>query len=292
MLGEDRGLRPRRLRAAGALVAVVAVVALALAGCTEAEPPPQDREAASSAPTPSGSESATQPPSEPPRRPRVGECYRLTFAQALAPTSGREPVPCRGSRTAQTAYVGTVGALLDGHLLAVDSRTVQSAIARECPRRVGSYVGASERDLRLSLIRPTWYSPTLAESDRGAMWFRCDVIALAGEKELAPLGPMKGALADGGGDRYAVCGTTEPDDPRFQRVACSQPHTWRAIDSYDVRASSYPGEAALRATGRDVCAAAAEERAGSSLEYEGALDWPTKEQWEAGQHWGLCWAPD
>lgn len=271
-------------------VLVVATALLALTSCSSADdsttPPPSSSPSAS----PTSTTSTAPADAARPSVPKVGQCYRLSFEQALAPTTRTNPSKCRGA-TAQTAYVGTIDALVDGHLLAVDSDRVQASIARTCPREVASYVGASERDLRLSMVRPVWFSPTLAESDAGAMWFRCDVVSLASDKDLAPLSSMKGALARGG-DRYAVCGTTKPDDPRFARVACAQKHAWRAIDSYDIGGDGYPGAAAMRAAGEDVCKSIAEKLAEDSLDFEWALDWPTKEQWGNGQRWGLCWAPE
>ena len=37
------------------------------------------------------------------------------------------------------------------------------------------------------MLRAVWFTPTVAQSDRGADWFRCDVIAVAGTEKLAPL---------------------------------------------------------------------------------------------------------
>ena len=49
--------------------------------------------------------------------------------------------------------------------------------SRVCPQALSS-TSAGRRDaLRLSMLRPVWFSPTLTQSDRGADWFRCDVVA-------------------------------------------------------------------------------------------------------------------
>ena len=152
-----------------------------------------------------------------------------------------------------TFYVGTVDAVVDGHLLAIDSEQVRADIAAQCPRRLGRYLGGSEEDLRLSMFRAVWFSPTIEQSDEGQDWYRCDVIALAEDEELAPLGRgLEGALdEEGSTDRYGMCGTADPEDAEFQRVICSADHSWRAIATVDADGKAYPGGGELRAAGED-----------------------------------------
>lgn len=276
-----------RLSAFVAALAVVVVTACTLGDAPTTEEAPTTTPSSAS-PTPTPTPTQAPPPSP---APSVGACYRLTFDDALSSTSDDRPVPCRDRHTSQTAYVGELDAVVDGHLLAVDSARVQEQVAAACPGRVATYLGATPRDLRLSMLRPVWFSPTIEQSDRGAAWFRCDVIALAGHERLAPLGPVEGVLS-ADGDRYAVCGTTKPDAPTFQRVACAGRHTWRAIASYDIPGKVHPGARASQRAGAPVCRVAAERQADDSLDYEWALDWPTQKQWDEGQRWGLCWAPD
>ena len=190
--------------------------------------------------------------------------------------------------------VGSLDNLVDGHLLTVDSRRVRDAVAQACPRLFGRFVGGSPEDQRLSMLRPVWFTPTLEQSDEGAQWFRCDAIALAGEERLAPLtGRLSGVLAEAEGrDRYAMCGTAAPDADDFERVICSGPHSWRAISTIDFEPGDYPGDAVVRERGQAPCEDAGAEAADDALDYEWAYEWPTAAQWEQGQTFGRCWAPD
>ena len=86
-----------------------------------------------------------------------------------------------------TFFVGDLDQTVDGHLLAVDSDLVQEQVAEQCPPRLDGFIGGSTEDRRLSMLRPVWFTPTIEESDAGARWFRCDVVALAADGELAPL---------------------------------------------------------------------------------------------------------
>jgi hypothetical protein len=50
---------------------------------------------------------------------------------------------------------------------------------------------------------------------------------------------------------------------------------------------------AVRRAGEDgTCADVAREVAVDALDYQWGYEWPTADQWTAGQTYGRCWAPD
>lgn len=266
---------------------VVAVLALVV-GCTSGDDPD---------PAPSASASPAAQAAPPPAPPEPGSCHRLTYEEALAPTDASRPVDCAKPHTSETYAVGRLQTERDGHLLAVDSAAVQAQVAGRCPDRLGRYVGATEEQLRLSMLRAVWFTPSVEESDAGANWFRCDVIAIAREDRLARVrGTVKGLMATPEGrTSYAMCGTAEPGTAEFERVPCGEEHSWRAIRSVTLegrgKSEKYPGEEAVREAGQSPCAEAAREIAEDALDYEWGYEWPTRAQWAAGQTYGRCWAP-
>lgn len=266
------------------LVAALGVgLATTLVACSGEEPEEPDAPSARQTPA-----------AEPPAGPKAGACYPLPFETAVAPTSEIEAVPCAEAHTSETVAVGTLDALVAGHLVAVDSARVQAQVATACPRALTAYVGGNLESLRLSMIRPVWFTPTVEDSDAGADWYRCDAVLLAGTSTLAELTTsLKGALGSAKGrQRYAMCGTAAPDAKDFQRVLCSAKHSWRAIDVVVFREGAYPGEKKVRAAGRSQCEDAAADVAEDPLVFEWGYEWPTKEQWEMGQMFGRCWSPD
>ena len=283
-------MTPRRPSALVALVVGLAV----LAGCTG-----DDDAGAPAAPTTTASASPSATPTPPPRatpvpRPDDAACYALTYDEAVAPTATGEPVPCARRHFAETYAVGRLDNLVDGHLLAVDSARVQDSVAETCPAQLGAAVGGTVDDLRLSMLRAVWFTPTVEESDAGADWFRCDVVALAGTETLAPVrGSLRGALdTPEGRTTYGMCGTAGPDDPDFVRVPCQAAHTWRAFSVIDLPGADYPGRAAITAAGEQPCNDAAGDLADDPLDYEWGFEGPDKAQWDAGQTFVRCWAPD
>jgi hypothetical protein len=283
----------RRLLAAAATVLVAATGA----GCSADDEPDAQPSASPSASIDAVTGGNAAPrPARPAPLPPDHACYRLSYQHALAPTSGKGPVPCRDSHTAQTFAVGHVASVVDGHLLAVDSDRVQAQVAQTCPRRFAAWVGGSTDDRRLSLLRAVWFTPTVAQSDKGADWFRCDVIALDGDEQLAPLtGRLEGVLdTEAGRRRWSLCGTAEPGTKSFERVLCSaESARWQALSVVGLAGlgPSYPGEKRVSSEGQDPCESAGRAVAEDTLNFEWSYEYPTREQWQNGQTYGVCWAP-
>ncbi|MBJ7358209.1 MAG: septum formation family protein [Nocardioides sp.] len=279
MLGEDLGV--------SRLLGLLLVVALGLTSCSGDDP--------GTGTTPSAAPTTAPPTAAPPPpEPKRLECRRLTFDEALAPTDSDRIVGCRTPHTGQTYAVGQLRTVVDGHLVAVDSARVQEQVAQTCPRKLAAFLGTTDEVLRLSMLRAVWFTPSLEQSDAGANWYRCDVVAVAGDDRLARVrGSLEQALADAGAvDAYGMCGTAAPDDPAFERVLCREDHAWRAIQVVDLPGRDYPGEKRARAAGQATCEDAGREVAEDALDYEWGYEWPTAEQWAAGQTYGRCWAPD
>ncbi|ANH40174.1 hypothetical protein I601_3775 [Nocardioides dokdonensis FR1436] len=275
---------------------LLATACLVVAGCSggassSSEPgpgTPPPVATASSTPSPAPSpEVADVPP------PPTATCYRLSYDDALAPTSDSRPVACSSRHTSVTFESGRLEELVGRRVRAVDSRRVQTAVAQRCPAALGDFLGGGVDALRLSMLRSVWFTPTLEEFDRGASWYRCDVVAPAGAEELAGLTPpMRGTLATAAGqDRYGMCGTAEPGTPRFSRVLCSAPHEWRAVEVVDLGTGTYPGADTARDRGQEPCVAAGRSAAADPLDFSWGYEWPSRDQWDAGQHHGLCWVP-
>lgn len=273
----------RAVLAAAALV----VLTLGAAGCSGAETgatPP----AAADGESPAGRAGTA------PAAPRVGACYRLDVRAALRPTSTRPPVACTTRHTAVTVAVGAVQPVVDGHLLAFDATRVQRQIADRCRRAVDAHVGGSTRKQRLSRVQAVWFTPTPAQAERGALWYRCDLVISADKRAFAALPRRTAGLLGrtGAMDRWGTCGTAAPSSATFRRVLCSATHSWRARAVITLPAgTTYLAKGAGKvADGR--CRDIAATLAASSTTLRWAFEWPTRAQWGSGQRYGFCWLPD
>ncbi|HEX6247782.1 MAG TPA: septum formation family protein [Nocardioidaceae bacterium] len=290
----------RTLRAGGRATAVAAAAVLLLSACTagQDEPVPEESpvDMASEASSPAARATAGSSSPTVATRPGVGRCYDLDFDAATAPTNDDDPVSCRGRHTAQTYHVGRLDLVVDGHLLAVDSTRAQRQVQEQCTRQLVRHVGGTPRDRRLSRLQAVWFSPTIEQSDEGASWFRCDVVGLGQSSRLAPLPrprELRGILdRENGLDEVGLCGTAAPGSPRFKRTICSQRHSWRALTTIDLDGGRYPGRAAVRRAGEDRCRGIVRRASGSPDRFRYGWEWPSRDQWRAGQRYGFCWAPD
>jgi Septum formation len=267
-----------------AVASALLLTACSGSGSPDADPTPV---AHSSTPTPTQTLPSPEPP-RPPSPPAAGSCYRLGYDQALAPTLETEPVPCTGIHTAVTYYVGSYRKRLQ-----VDGSQVHRLESRVCPRRFAAFVGGTLEERRLSMLRAVWFAPTVDQATRGGHWFQCVAIALRGDQNLALLrGPLHGALSTSEGQtHYGLCGTAEPGSAGFEQRICAAPHTWRALRTVVLAPGAYPGEATVRAAGQQTCQDAGRDASSDPLAFRWSYQWPTRQQWRAGQTYGVCWAP-
>lgn len=280
---------------AGRRLAAAVVSTLLLGACTAGySDAPGSQTPTTSGGSPTTSSAVGAPPI--PEAPTVGACYRLTLDELSEPSNDSEPVPCGEKHNAETIHVGRLDTVVDGHAVAVDSEHVIRQLATKCPRRLARHLGGTAEDRDLTRFEVVWFSPTLDEADQGASWYRCDVIAFAKKNALLPLpAPRRLASLLDDSNRaaaYGLCGTAAPGAANFARVACGRPHSWRAVATLPIRGGkAYPGQRAVRAAGDATCSDRVRAQAENPLRFRYGWEWPTKEQWHAGQRFGYCWAP-
>jgi hypothetical protein len=266
------------------LAVVLAALLTACSGSGSSQPDADETRVLHS-PTPTPTE--TIPP-KPPKPPAPHACYRLGYAEVLAPTRDKKPVPCGRPHTAVGFFVGSYE-----KRLAVDGKQVHRLESTVCPRRFAAYVGGTLDDRRLSMLRAAWFTPTLEQAAKGAHWFECVAIAVRDDAHLALLrGPLSGVLGRSDGrDHYALCGTAEPGSTAFEQRICAAPHSWKALRTVALGPGKYPGADRVQSAGQQVCQDAGRAASSDPLNYRWSYQWPNLKQWRAGQTYGVCWAP-
>jgi hypothetical protein len=306
LLGEDGPVstrrRTRRLLATAAATAVTVGAVLLQSACTgdgSPEPAQSPRQSAGSSTATSGTVASDDASPKalralPPEPPEDGACYRITLEEAAKASNDREPVPCGSRHTSVTLHVGHLRGA--GEDTAPDAQAILEQVSRVCPRHLARTLGGDRSERRLSRFKAVWFTPDEEQLAAGADWFRCDAVALAGRERLAPLPRPKrlDGLLDRGNAlaRWGTCGTAAPGSDRFQRVICSSRHSWQAVATLHLAGGDkYPGRRTVRRAGDDRCRDLVRSLADSSLRFRYGWEWPSRDQWQAGQHYGLCWAP-
>jgi hypothetical protein len=268
-----------------------ALVALAaLSGCGGGS---SDGSAGTPAVSPLPSASSSTLDSVEAERPEPGDCHQMTLADVTASSAAGTSSDCQHRPTAITVAVGRLA--VKGKPVAADSPAAQQLMERTCRPKAAAWLGTDPRTLRLSRLTAIWFTPTPAQVDAGAQWFRCDVVGFDRGNHLigfpAPY-DLKGSLrSDKGFARYALCGTAKPGTKGFDRVACSLKHSWKAIATVDLKGGkAYPGTAKVRDEGSSTCRDKA-NAATDATRYDYGWEWPTAQQWRAGQRYGFCWVP-
>ena len=271
-------------------LAVSLSAALVLTGCWTTPGDPTDAPSPSgSSPSGSSTPSETVPP-DPGPRPKVGECHALSFGQAVAVVGRTGPVSCRRRHTAQTYFVGRLELeTASGHTRRVDSRAAQRQARTTCTSRLPRHLGLTSRELRLTMAQAVWFTPSPKRAEAGADWFRCDVVAVAGPKKLLSL--TRRTKGWGDAPVLAMCATAAPGTRAFRRVSCGATHAWLAVSTVDLAGRTLPRQPAIADRMESVCRDAARSRADDPLDFTWSQESPTKEQWDAGRRYGICWVP-
>jgi hypothetical protein len=145
-----------------------------------------------------------------------------------------------------------------------------------------------------TLVSWAWFRPSETAWDKGARWYRCDVVGGGEEsKTYVPLPPTAaGLLAQVPlDDDWMVC-VNGPSVQGAPKIACSTKHNWRAVTTIKVGApdDAYPGDRAVEVTTRDYCSQSVGAWLGYPPEYDYGYTWFHEGEWKAGNRRSVCWA--
>ena len=167
--------------------------------------------------------------------PAVGSCHDLTYQEAYRASDPDPAVGCAGRHTTVTvASIELAEAPDDWE----DPRTYPDSVWRTCNEQFEIALGDNKKLIRRSAHSYFWFSPTRVQREEGALWVRCDIALLGGDRLL----PLPQQLRLGGlplPDGRAKCRQGKSAD--YAYTACSRPHQFRAKLSIKYPQSSFPG---------------------------------------------------
>lgn len=255
--------------------AVVLVLALALAGCGDqqdgnTDPKQVDAVAA----------------------PQLGACRVLTPQDVTQPSNATKVVDCQDKHTAETFAVGDLPDGLQDS--AYDSAELGAFAYQTCSAKFQEFLDADESTVMRTIVSWVWFRPSENAWEKGARWYRCDIVGGGDEsKKYADLpASAAGLLADQPtDDAWMVCvnGTSVQTAPK---IPCTEKHNWRAVTTIKVGGPQdpYPGDRQVESTTRDYCSQSVGAWLGYPPDYDFGYTWFHEGEWEAGNRRSVCWA--
>lgn len=222
--------------------------------------------------------------------PAVGVCRDLRAGDLEAPSNVSPIVPCTEDHTAQTFTIGELPASTGSAY--GDSRHGKY-VHGVCQKAFRAFLGADESQAIRSQLSWAWFRPSELGWDRGARWFRCDVVG--GPADASRLRDLptqaKGLFAQEEPDAWLTCALGETV-ARSTKVPCTSKHTWRAVTTIKVGQPDdpYPGDRVVQVRSRDYCQDSVGGWLGYPPEYDFGYTWFREDRWAAGNRRSICWA--
>jgi hypothetical protein len=235
----------------------------------------------------SGGEAAEEGSVEPPE---LGACRMLT-PEDIQETSNASPVvDCAEKHTAETFAVGTFP---DAAGAEIDDPALGSHVFDVCEKKFRKFLGGDESLVMRATVTWAWFRPSDEAWEKGARWWRCDVVG--GGEESTSLVELpetaKGILLGRPDDRWMVCvdGPTVADSVK---IPCSRKHTWRAVTTIVLgeQDDPYPGDRLVEVRTRDYCSDSVGAWLNYPVDYDFGFTWFHEAEWEAGNRRSICWA--
>ncbi len=260
---------------------VMALLLMAVAACTQVDPVSDEERESDSVESIDSIET-----------PELGACRVLTPEDVAESNNASEVVDCKDDHTAETFAVGTFPKRLTRDAGPGDP-DLGAHIFEVCSDRFQASLGGEESTVMRSTLTWAWFGPSDEAWEKGARWYRCDVVG-GGEqsKEYVDLPrTAKGLLLGKPADRWMTC-VDAPDVVGAPRIPCSEPHTWRAVSTIVLGKPEepYPGDRLVEVRTRDFCS----DQVGAWLNYPVDFDFGYtyfhEAEWKAGNRRSICWA--
>ena len=225
--------------------------------------------------------------------PTLGACRLLEPEDIAESSNSSEVVDCGEEHTAETFAVGTFPAQLtrNGEF---DNPQLGAYIYETCTKRFRAFLGGEESTVMRSLLTWAWFRPSEDAWEKGARWYRCDVVSGSEDSEALRALPKtaKGLLLGRPDDAWMTCAVGE-QVAGSQKVPCSQSHDWRAVTTIKVGRDDerkYPGDRLVEVRTRDFCSDSVGAWMNYPVDYEFGYTYFRKAEWSAGNRRSICWA--
>lgn len=223
--------------------------------------------------------------------PETGVCRLLTPDDVAMPANATKTVACDQEHTAETFAAGALPADYDD--AEYDDPELGHYAFRTCSAAFAKFVGADESLVLRTTLSWAWFRPSEKAWDKGARWYRCDVVG--GNSSSPTYRPLprtaEGILSGRPNDSWLSC-ASGPSVAQGEKVPCSQKHDWRAVTTVKLGQpdDEYPGDRVMESRTRAFCANSVKAWLNYPAEFEFGFTFFHAAEWEAGIRRSVCWA--
>ena len=223
--------------------------------------------------------------------PSVGACRVLTPDEVEQASNATVTVDCGQKHTAETYAVGPLpDQFADA---SYDDDALGAWAYRTCETKFEAFLGADESMAMRTVLSWAWFRPSEKAWDKGARWYRCDVVGGSEQSTAYTALPKtaRGLLLEKDTDPWMVC-ADGPTVAAAKKVPCTQPHVWRAVTTIKLGEDGdrYPGDKLVEARTRDYCSDSVGAWLNYPVDYDFGYTWFHAGEWSAGNRRSICWA--
>jgi hypothetical protein len=222
--------------------------------------------------------------------PKLGVCRDLAAGDLDEPTNTSPVVPCSEDHTAQTFAVGTLPGSTGS---SYRDKRHGTFVFDACSKAFREFLGVDESLAMRVRLTWAWFRPSERGWDRGARWYRCDVVGGPDKAKTLQDLPVdaKGLFSSEQPDQWLSCarGTTVAHSTK---VPCSETHDWRAVTTIKVGLPDdpYPGDRVVQVRSRDRCSDWVGAWMHYPTDYDYGYTWFHEAEWSTGNRRSICWA--
>jgi hypothetical protein len=224
-------------------------------------------------------------------QPELGACRQLTPDDVGRPDNASRTVDCTERHTAETYAVGALPSRFED--ASYDDAALARFAYRTCSEQFERFLGADESLVMRTVLSWAWFRPSQKAWDKGARWYRCDVVGGAEQsREFVQLPRTAEELLLGRPqDKWMVC-VDGPSVAGNVKIPCNRKHTWRAVTTIKVGLESddYPGDRMVEVKTREFCSDSVGAWLNYPVDYDFAYTWFHEAEWQAGNRRSVCWA--
>ena len=223
--------------------------------------------------------------------PKNGVCRELTPEDVAKPANATKTVACSMRHTAETYAVGTLPSEFDK--ASYHDAGLAKFAYQTCSTAFAEFVGADESVVLRTQISWAWFRPSQKAWDKGARWYRCDVVGgnSASDSYRSLPETAKAMLAGRPKDTWLICerGARLGEG---EKVPCSQKHDWRAVTTVKIGepADAYPGDQVMESRTGSFCKTSVQAWLGYPATFEYAYTFFHEAEWKVGLRRSVCWA--